>query len=627
MARREYFHAPQNFRFPFNTNAQKNETPRPAAGKAPISPIDLIARSMHTIKRFCSTSAPKNAVDDENPSKRQRYHRTNTALVTVDALFFEGSVPRASDDYFVPPERSRRNGMVFEDITLLTQNLPKSNTLPNRKTVINLADIDFSKPPPEWLNSTFLQTATNSRSNATRPPATFVPGYVPLRGPVEPLAHVIGFVTYTEFKSFEESIIESVSSLPSGTGFLQETLFSHAMSSLLILVGRAEDGLKCSWGTSRIQLPDHFLDAILFVCLACKTLAKSLTAEPPEAGEITSLSGYCADIVALVVKTANVVDALDLLNLIKEASRVKCTLRLTRAIDLLIVGTTRFITDVDLILEMMAERLDTSVPVVLLASRFRIHQALIEHHTLTSIYRIVTDSVVNKWQFDKIDKIRPIARRVAKQLDRMATEEGRPTDILRRQSLDLLDVKRDMIKSFFDACSASSTKASFTLFRMTSDIARSVGEPHVQAECLYRMAIILAHRGKSHNGITPNSLLISARPLNPSPVFQSKVQALLITLRRKSMSDVFDLATAIAQEQHLAPFVEGVKLFVRVLLSKYPTEGIHPDTVLRGDMVRGLLKIVRVFHPDKNSSADEDGRWVCEEITKVKLSEIISANR
>src|SRR5271170_3866280 len=219
MTRREYFYAPQNFQFPFNSHAQRNEAPRPAGGKSPLSPIDMIARSMQSIKRFCSTSAPKNdAVGDEQPSKRPRYHRTNTAPTNVDPRYFEGAVPRASDDYFVPPERSRRNGMVFEDITLLTQNLPKSNTLPSRKTVINLADIDFTKPPPEWLNSTFAQNANSSRPthNARRAPATFVPVYVPLRVPVEPPPHVIGFVTYTEFKSIEESIIESVSSLPPG---------------------------------------------------------------------------------------------------------------------------------------------------------------------------------------------------------------------------------------------------------------------------------------------------------------------------------------------------------------------------------------------------------------------------
>ena len=620
MARREYFHAPQNFRFPFNSHAQRNEAPWPAGGKSPLSPIDLIARSMQSIKRFCSTSAPKNdAVGEEQRSKRPRYHRTNTAPTNVDPRYFEGVVPRASDDYFVPPERSRRNGMVFEDITLLTQNLPKSNTLPSRKAVINLADIDFTKPPPEWLTSTFVQTANNGRPthNASHPPATFNRVYVPPRVPVEPPAHVIGFVTYQEFKSLEESIAESVASLPPGTGFLQETLFSHAMTSLLTLVGRAEDGLKCSWGAPRVKLPEHFLEAVLFICLASKTLGKALTSEPPDMGEITTLSGYFVDVVALVVKTANVVDALDLLNLVKETTRLKCAIRLTRAIDLLVSGTTRFLTDVDLTLEMMADRLDTTVPASLFPSRFRVHHALIEYHVLTSTYRIVTNSVVNKWQLDKFDKLLPIARRVAKQLDRIAAEEGRPNDTSRRQSLDLLDLKRDMIKSFFDACSASSTKTSFTLFRSTNDIAQRVGDPQVQAECLYRMATILAHRGKSHNGITPNSLLISARPLNPSPAFQSKVQALLISLRRRTMSDVFDLAAAVTQEHNLGPFVEGVKLFVRVLLSKYPAEGINSDTVLRGDMVRGLLKVVRVFHPDKNSSADEEGRWLCEEVTKV----------
>ena len=620
MARREYFHAPHTFRFPFNANAQRNEAPW-TGGKSPLTPVDMIAKSLLSIKRFCSTSAPKNAVADENPSKRPRYHRTNTEPTAFDPKYFETqlpSVPPASEDYFIPPERSRRNGIVFEDITLLTQNLPKSNTLPSRKTVINLADIDFTKPPPEWLTSTFVEISTTGRPPHPpgHPPATFLPVHPP-RIPVEPPAHVIDFVTLQEFKSLESGITESLTSLPPGAGFLQETLFSHAMSPLLTLVGRAEDGIKCSWGAPRVKLPDHFIGAILFVCLACKTAAKALTAEPPEAGEITRLSGYIVEVVTLVVKTANVVDALDLLSLVKETTRVKCTLRLSRAIDLLVLGTTRFITDVDLTLEMMAERLDATVPAILLPSTFRVHQALIEYHVLTSIYRIVTTSVVNQWQLDKLDNLRPIARRVAKQLDRIAVEEGRPSEPSRRQSLDMLDIKRDIIKSFYNASGTTSSKTSFTLFRSAREMARQVGETHVEAECLYRMATILANRGKSHNGDTPNSLLISARPLNPSPVFQRKVQALLISLRRKTMSDVFDLATAVTQEHKIGPFVEGVKLFVHVVLSKYPAEGIDSKTVLRGDVVKGLLKVVRVFHPDKNSSADEEGKWLCEEITKV----------
>lgn len=131
------------------------------------------------------------------------------------------------------------------------------------------------------------------------------------------------------------------------------------------------------------------------------------------------------------------------------------------------------------------------------------------------------------------------------------------------------------------------------------------------------MANISMMRGKPYGGITPNTLLISARALNSSAGFQSKVQLLLTSLRRRTMSSLFDIATTVNHESNLIAFIEGVKMFVHVLLAKYPSEGIDANTVLQGDIVRGLLKVIRVFHPDKNSSADEEARWICEEITKV----------
>jgi hypothetical protein len=45
--------------------------------------------------------------------------------------------------------------------------------------------------------------------------------------------------------------------------------------------------------------------------------------------------------------------------------------------------------------------------------------------------------------------------------------------------------------------------------------------------------------------------------------------------------------------------------------------GLDMDMVFAGDLVKGLLKVVRVFHPDKNAMADDDARYICEEVTKV----------
>jgi len=389
------------------------------------------------------------------------------------------------------------------------------------------------------------------------------------------------------------------------------------MSSLSTLITRAEDGLKHSWGiTARVSLPSHFIDAIIYVTAACKMLAKALTAEPPEPGDITDLGVTFVEVVKFIVKTANVIDALDLLNMMKDSTRVKCATRLTRALEILITATSRFTLDVEATLEMIANSLNSSVPASLLPSRFHVHQSLIDHHLRAAIYRLTTESVVFKSTLDKIDRFRPIAKRVCKQLDRIAAEERINNDTY-RQILQNIDLKREMLQKFFDAISTNNSKSSFMSFRIASDLAKLVGERHVQAECLYRMAIILIMRGKSCGGFTPNTLLITARGLNSSEFFQVKVQSLLTSLRRRTMSSILDIATVVMQEHDIGGFIEGVRLFIHVLLTKYPSEGIDANTVLQGDIAKGILKVVRVFHPDKNAFADEEARWVCEEITKV----------
>jgi hypothetical protein len=353
-------------------------------------------------------------------------------------------------------------------------------------------------------------------------------------------------------------------------------------------------------------------------------LAKALTAECPEQGDITGLSVVIVEVVDFVVQTANVVDAMDLLNLINNSMRVKYATRLTRTLDILITATTNLTVDRVTTLEMIAESLNSSVPASLLPSRFRVHQAIIDCHFGLAIYRLTTESMVFKSTFDTIDRIRPIVKRVGKQLDRIAAEE-RINNNAYRQILQHTDLKREMLKMFFDAISTNKSKTSFMSFKMASELAKLAGERNVQAECLYRMANISIIRGKSYGGVTPNTLLISARELNSSDAFQSKVQSLLTSLRRRTMSSLLDIAINVNREHDLVAFVDGVKLFIHVLLARYPSEGIDANTLLQGDIVKGLLKIIRVFHPDKNSSADEEARWICEEITKV-LSSLVCAN-
>ena len=619
MARREYCNTRQHFKIPFLS--QPHDIPPPPSSSqliSPLLPIDIVTRCVQSMKRFFSTTTSKDANDrDGNPSKRQRYQHTNFIPQQTDMHDMEPD--RTSDDFFVPPQRSRRNGIVFEDITLSSQNLAKSNTLPNRKTVINLSDIDFTKPPPEWMAAAFVETARDQRFSSMDVRIPVIPKEPATFRKADCAAKMIDFVSNQEFRSLQETITSSLSALPTRPGFLQETLFNHIMTSLSTLINSAEEGLRLSWGqSSRVCLPSHFIDAIVFMTAACKLLAKALTAEPPEAGDIADLGKSFVEVVKLVVQTANVIDALDLFNLMRDSTREKCATQLTRALEIIITASTRFTLDVEATLEVLAEELNASVPAILLQARFHVHQAIIDHHLRTAIYRLITESVVFKSALNKLDRLCPIAKRVGKQLDRIAAEEHVSNDTYRK-ILQNIDIRRDLLKQFFDAISTNSSKASFMSFRIASDLAKLAGEKQVQGECLYRMSNILITRGKSYCGITPNGLLITARALNSSEVFQAKVQSSLTSFRRRTISSLLDIAEAVNREYDLAGFIEGVRLFIHMLLAKYPSQGVDANNVLQGDVVKGMLKIIRIFHPDKNSFADEEARWICEEVTKVPL--------
>ena len=590
--------------------------------KSPLSPIDMINRSVQSMKRFFSSTTSKDANGGAQPLKKARHQIVN---VVPEQDHMSHVHVTTHDQFYVPPERSRRNGMVFEDITLQAHNVPKSNTLPSQKTphVVKLSDIDFTKPLPEWM---FVQTARDSQFSSID---VRVPVSVSNMSShtVERNTKVVDFVTFQEFQSLRNTTTSSLSALPSRPGFLQETLFTHILTSLLTIVNRAENGLKRSWGiTGGISLPAHFIDAITFVTSASKLLAKAITAEPPEQGDITDLNLIFVEVVKFVVQTANVIDAMDLLNLISNSTTVKYATRLKNSLDIIINATTRFTIDVEATLQMIAGSMDSSVPAIILPSRFRVHQAIIDHNLRIAMYQLTTESVVFKPTLDKLDRYRTIIKRVAKQLDRIAVEESVKNDMY-REILQQIDLKRDMLKHFLDAISTNNSKSSFMSFRMASEIAKLASENHVQAECLYRMAHIAVTKGKSYGGVTPNTFLISARALNSSKIFQAKVQVMLTSLRRRTMSSLFDIATTVNREYDIIAFIEGVKLFIRVLVAKYPKQGIDENTVLQGDIVKGLLKVIRVFHPDKNSSADEEVRWICEEITKVLSSSLTLANK
>jgi hypothetical protein len=151
--------AAQPFQFLFSAQASA-----PASYAFPeISPIDLISRSMKSVKRFFSGGGGANDEPFEgSPPKKLRRQRKPT---TMDTINTPNPMFVSEDDFFTSPHRSRRNGIVFENITLVAQNMPiRSNSLPSRRRVaINLADIDFSKPPQEWFNKDLAPINTGRR--------------------------------------------------------------------------------------------------------------------------------------------------------------------------------------------------------------------------------------------------------------------------------------------------------------------------------------------------------------------------------------------------------------------------------------------------------------------------------
>ena len=511
---------------------------------------------------------------------------------------------------------------MFEDITILAQNMPvRSNTLPTRKTTINLADIDFSKPPPDWLAKAFV--SANSRQPPFRPDDIPIPP--PMSAPMKTAVMIVPFISYEDFRGLQDAIENSLSSFPSQPGLLQETLLGHIFGSLSSLLVSAERGLKGSWGKSkRLGLPAHFIDAINFVTLSCKSVAKAVSSQPSQPGEVSEMCEHFQQIMAIVVQSGDIVDALDLLDLITNDARLKCATRLKRVTEVLISASINFPIDAESALLSIAQSLPSAIATVLLPARFMAYQALIDFHLQMGMDFIESHSIVFKSTLDKIDHLRPTLKRIIKQFDRLSSAENKAEAMVCHQVLKTVEVKWDILKTFHQALTATPcSKPSFDLFKLASNLAVIAKEPRVQGECLFQMALILVdNENLKIPNVTPNVLLISARPLNPSAPFQAKVNKLLISIRRQTMRALFAIARGAFQEHELRPFTERVKVFLELLLMRHPVGGLDSTTVLlEGDFVKGLFKVVRVFHPDKNAMANEDAKWICEEVTKVKTTE------
>ena len=508
-------------------------------------------------------------------------------------------------------DRSRRNGIVFDDITNWAQNVSPTTPIQTEEpSIVKLSDMDFSKPQPRWLTSAVLHH--ESPSYADEPPIL----KSSCRIVNEQRENLVDFLALSQYQALQQATELSISAIPPRAGYLQNTLFLHITHSLSTILDRAERGLQDAWGTRWIRLPEHFIDAMIYVVSALESLSISLTAEPIPPADLDEIKQKFSEIVSLVVHTGSVIDGIDIRNLITDSVRHDVTIRLGRTLHRLIAAAEHMQTGVESTLQVIAEQLPKNLPTMLLSWRLHVYKALITFSIRSACDRIVNESTVLPSTLDNLDRSIPIARQLQKQLDRIAAEEEGPVLASRKHDLTNFDLQRAMIQAFLDGISSPTPIATITFLDLAKTLARQLDQCHVQAECMYRIAS-LAMTTTHYSGTSPRELLISARQLNSSMTFQRKVDELFRILARRTISSIFDMATLVHQAEDPQEFVDGVKIFVSTLLDRYPVAGIDGDTVLDGDVVKGLLKVVRVFHPDKNPSVDEEEKWVCEEVTKV----------
>ena len=593
--------------------------------KSPASPVDMITRSVQTMKRFFSTSSK--ADSDEN-RKRPRLRKSTIATEPTGST---RAYRTSGADYFVSPERSRRNGIVFDDITLPACNvdLARSNTIPTRRAAaLNLSDIDYTQPPPEWITTALLQTNYGGQDPTTRSSAPQVTTAMPEPAVSDchaPTSQVIDFLTFSEVYAIKDTTAISLSAVPSQPGFLRDTLYKQISTALNAIIGRAKTGLEMAWNANTLVVPLHFVESIVFVADSCESLSLTLTGDAVQPGDVSEISRIYGEVAKIVVQTARVLDALDLRNLMSLPMRLNCSKSLTRTVDRLITSARGVPHDVDNTLESIAVILDANIPGSLLKCRFGVYHALTDFLLRASCLRLIDEAIpltwsLDQWTGEKLGRYILVMKKVSKQLDRIGMGDIMIVKSpLREKVLRTNDLKLDMLKIFSDAVNQHNPKDRFQSLRQTSELAKLTREPTVEAESFFCMAYLIVSKGIS-DATMANSLLLTAKSLNASSKFQMKVSLLLTTLRRRTISSILEMAAEVNAQHDRIAFEDAVKVFVRILLARHPSGGIEANTVMDGDLVKGLLRVVRVFHPDKNRSADEEGRWISEEITKVRSS-------
>jgi hypothetical protein len=508
--------------------------------------------------------------------------------------------------------------MILDDITFV-QNISQSKTLPNRKSgIVNIADIEFtSLPHVEFAGSDdeFQFQSFNSAVALTSPP---LPLFSPPKATVfqrPPSPQVVGFIPLQQFLEIQDATQTSLSSLPVRPGLLQDALVQHVMLALEHVIRRASDGIQGVWGSRHISLPVHFIEAIKFVATSCNALAATLTSQNIATENIPTMWTFYLNMTKLVVDIAKVIDGMDFLSLIHDSTCLDIGNTLQSTLAMLISDARRFPSEVEETLESIATALPTTLPALLLPSRFTVYAAHIDYLLIHVKHRLIEESTVSASTVKKVAHLIAIAKHIGLQLERLADEEHKFTERY-RQRLIVFDGHYDMLKAFLEGARLSCAKEAFKSFVSARETAQVAGEKEVEAECLYRMVDIVISRGPIDE-IDPRFLINSARELQSSDEFQQRLSSLLEMLRRNEIAMLLQFAAAVHENITAYDFITDVRMFVGLLLAKYPCEGVDAGKVLEGDFTRGILKLVRVYHPDKNASRDEEWRWVCEEVTKV----------
>src|SRR5271168_4729952 len=115
MTRRDHRNSAKNLKFSLHVPFQ-NTAGHATAPAELRTPVDRFTRSVNSMKRFFTQAPARDANSSESPPKRARRNRRTDSR---NAGVHEPATMRTTEDqFYLPPERSRRHGVVFENVRI-----------------------------------------------------------------------------------------------------------------------------------------------------------------------------------------------------------------------------------------------------------------------------------------------------------------------------------------------------------------------------------------------------------------------------------------------------------------------------------------------------------------------------